>query len=147
MQIRRMLLRDVPQAVLVERACFSTPWSEKVYTETIANENSIYLIAVDEETDRIIGTCGLMSILGEGDISNVAVLEEYRGQGIAYRLMRELMELGRQENITQFILEVRASNDPAIRLYEKCGFQLIGRRKMFYENPSEDALMMQYCDN
>ncbi|MCR5716236.1 MAG: ribosomal protein S18-alanine N-acetyltransferase [Lachnospiraceae bacterium] len=143
MQIRRMLLHDVPGAVQVEEACFSTPWSEKVYTETIANENALYLIAVEEETQRVIATCGFMNILGEGDISNVAVLDAYRGQGIASRMMEELLCRGKELGMTQYILEVRASNTPAIGLYEKFGFSQIGRRRLFYEHPSEDALIMQ----
>lgn len=139
--IRRMTGEDVPTAAALERECFSEPWSENAYLDTLTNENALYLVA--ETTDgSFAGMCGLLDILGEGDISNVAVQEEFRRQGIAERMLSELLKQGRHRNITAFTLEVRASNEAAIRLYEKCGFVCEGRRKNFYQKPKEDALIL-----
>lgn len=139
--IRRMTAEDVSAAAALELECFSEPWSERAYEDTLANENALYLVA--EGRDGILaGMCGLLDILGEGDISNVAVREEFRRRGIAERMLSELLARGRERGITGFTLEVRASNAAAIRLYEKLGFACEGRRKNFYEKPREDALIL-----
>lgn len=139
--IRRMIGADAPMAASLERECFSEPWSENAYLSTLANENAVYLAAETEE-GSLAGVCGLLDILGEGDISNVAVREAFRRQGIAERMLTELLAQGRKRGITAFTLEVRASNQAAIRLYEKFGFVCEGRRKNFYEKPREDALIL-----
>lgn len=140
-KIRSMTLKDVPAAAALERACFSEPWSENAYLSTLANENAVYL-AAEKEDGALVGICGLLDILGEGDISNVAVEECFRRQKIAERMLAELLKRGKERGITAFTLEVRASNEAAIRLYEKFGFVSEGRRKNFYEKPREDALIL-----
>jgi len=149
MLIRKMKPEDVPQAAEIEQECFSQPWSEKVYHETLENSASCYLVAETEDNlqdggiHKIIGTCGFMNVLGEADVSNVAVKKDYRGSGIAYAMMLELIYAGKMAGVETFFLEVRASNTPAIRTYEKCGFQTKGIRRAFYEQPPEDALIMR----
>lgn len=140
-RIRRMVQSDAPAAAALERACFSRPWSENAYLSTLADENALYLIA-EKEDGELVGTCGLLDILGEGDISNVAVSRSFRRRKIAERMLTELLKQGRERGITAFTLEVRASNEAAIRLYEKLGFTSEGRRKNFYEQPREDALIL-----
>lgn len=146
MRIRQMTQEDVERVAEIEAACFSTPWSVRVYQETLANENAFYLVAEEEilpsGREQIIGMCGVMNILGEGDISNVAVLEEFRGRGIASALFERLLDYCRVAGMTSLILEVRESNLPAVRLYEHAGFVCVGKRKHFYDKPTEDALMM-----
>lgn len=139
--IRRMTGEDVPAAAALERECFSQPWSENAYRSALANENAVYL-AAETEDGSFAGMCGVLDILGEGDISNVAVRESFRRQGIAERMLRELMREGKKRGIAAFTLEVRASNEAAVRLYEKLGFACEGCRKNFYENPREDALIL-----
>ncbi len=139
--IRRMSREDVPAAAALERECFSEPWSENAYLSALANENALYLVAENMD-GSIAGMCGLLDILGEGDISNVAVREDFRKKGIAERMLSELLRQGKERGITAFTLEVRASNEAAIRLYEKFGFTCEGRRKNFYEKPREDALIL-----
>lgn len=139
--IRRMNREDVPAAAALERQCFSEPWSENAYLSALANENALYLVA-ESADGSIAGMCGLLDILGEGDISNVAVREDFRKKGIAERMLSELMKQGRERGISEFTLEVRASNEAAIRLYEKFGFVCEGCRKNFYEKPKEDALIL-----
>lgn len=140
-RIRRMTAADVQAAAALERACFSTPWSENAYLSTLANENALYL-AAETAGGETVGICGLLDILGEGDISNVAVAESFRRRKIGQRLLAELLRQGRARGITAFTLEVRASNEAAIGLYEKFGFVPEGRRKGFYEKPREDALIL-----
>ncbi len=142
--IRRMILSDIQAAAALERECFSQPWSEHVYAETLANENTLYL-AAEDRSGALIGMCGLLDILGKGDISNVAVKEAFRKQGIAERMLSELLRQGKERGVTEFILEVRVSNEAAIRLYKKLGFFAVGRRKGFYEFPKEDALILKSC--
>lgn len=140
-RIRRMTPEDIPAAADLERECFSQPWSENAYQGTLANENAIYL-AAETESGELAGICGVLNILGEGDINNVAVAEPFRRRKIGERMLAELLRQGEEKGITAFTLEVRASNEAAIRLYEKFGFVSEGCRKDFYEKPREDALIL-----
>lgn len=141
--IRRMTSEDAPAAAALEKECFSEPWSENAYLSTLANENAIYL-AAETESGELVGMCGVLDILGEGDISNVAVAKAFRRQRIGERLLTELLRRGTEKGITAFTLEVRASNEAALGLYGKFGFAPEGRRKNFYEKPREDALILWY---
>lgn len=138
--IRPMLLEDIEAVAKIEKACFSRPWTEKTLTESF--QNPIYAFFVAEDNQReIIGYIGYYGIFDEGDICNVAVLEKARGQKIAQQLLAALMRDAKGKEIKALVLEVRASNTPAIHIYEKAGFQPIGRRKDYYEEPREDALL------
>lgn len=139
--IRRMTPADAPAAAALEKECLSEAWSEDAYRRTLVNENALYL-AAETESGELAGVCGVLNILGEGDVSNVAVAEPFRRQGIAERMLAELLKQGKMRGITAFTLEVRSSNEAAIRLYEKSGFVCEGRRKNFYEKPREDALIL-----
>lgn len=153
-RIREMNAEDLPGALEVEKACFSEPWSEKVYRATLLLDYTSYYVAeITEEGlspvfekagfsgSRIVGTIGLKNIAGEGEVTNVAVLPSWRGLGIAGRLMERLLSEAYGSGINTFTLEVRAGNVPAIRLYESFGFQAEGRRRDFYDRPREDALI------
>ena len=89
-----------------------------------------------------MGYCGMWGIVGEGQITNVAVAPQYRRQGVAKKLFRVFLDKGEQKGLTAFTLEVRTSNVPAIELYKSFGFKEAGVRKDFYELPKEDALIM-----
>lgn len=140
-QIRRMKQQDILAVAEIERECFSQPWTENGYRETLEKEYALFLVA---ETDDkvIVGMCGLINAAGDGDVSNVAVVKNFRKQGIAYRMLQELFKLAADMGVAAFTLEVRSGNKSAIKLYEKCGFESAGVRKNFYENPREDALIM-----
>lgn len=140
-KIRRMTPEDVPAVTAIEKESFSQPWSEKAYLDTMADENALYLVA-ERANGETAGMCGLFDLLGEGDISNVAVAKPFRGRKIGESMLRELLRQGEERGITAFTLEVRASNEAAIHLYEKLGFIMEGRRKNFYEKPREDALIL-----
>lgn len=120
----------------IEKICFSHPWSKADLKAQIDNETShFYVAAVDE---KIVGYMGLQVFSGEGYVTNVAVLPQYRQRGIAQRLIEKCME-----NAMDFIsLEVRESNAPAINLYTKMGFENQGIRPNFYQDPKENAIIM-----
>ncbi len=139
-KIRKMQPEDAEKVALLEAASFSMPWSVKDFVHVAEDPDSLYLVA--EVQDEIIGCCGVTNISGDGDINNVMVAEAYRGQKIASRMMKELLLQGSMLGIENFTLEVRVSNVPAIRVYEKLGFKSEGIRPRFYEKPVEDAMIM-----
>lgn len=133
--------RHVQQVHQIEVECFSDPWSLKAFEEELKNPQAITLVA--ESSDKaVMGFVNVRYLFGECFINNVAVSAPYRNQGIASQLLQGL----EQEIISQegelITLEVRKSNFPAIRCYQKHGYQLVGERKNFYENPQENALLM-----
>ena len=131
----------VPEVAAIEAVCFSEPWSEQAYVEACEKENYLYLAAVDE-TGNAVGMCGLIVGPFEAEVMNVAVHPDYRGQGIARKLMTALMEAGASRGVTEYTLEVRVSNVGAIHIYEAHGFVGEGIRPGFYRMPTEDALIM-----
>lgn len=138
--IRDMVQADVEQVAKTEQENFSAPWGEEAFLERITNKNAYYLVAEDE--GNIIGTCGLRNIVGEGEITNVVVTRHNRNKGIAYEMLCKLIEVGGQAGIKAYTLEVRESNVGAIHLYEKLGFAAEGKRRNFYQDPQEDAVIM-----
>lgn len=135
--IRKMRPEDAEAAAALEAACFAQPWKEETFRDYAAHPDICYMTAWDK--GRLVGNCGVRNIVGEGEITNVAVAVDYRGQGLARRLMEALLAQGTAMGITDFTLEVRDGNEPAIRLYESLGFVQEGLRRNFYENPKEDA--------
>ena len=122
----------------IEKTCFAHPWSREDLQNQIALDTSHFLVATVD--GNVAGYMGLQIFGGEGYVTNVAVLPEYRKQGIAESLIREQMK-----NKMSFItLEVRESNLPAISLYTKCGFKNVGIRPNFYSAPTENAIIMTY---
>lgn len=140
--IREMTLEDVDRVCELEEMAFSMPWHKESFVEMIENKDALYLVA-DDEYAGVIGCCGVRSIVGEGDITNVVVYPDFRKKGVAYEMLSQLLLRGEKDfGIKEFTLEVRYSNMGAIHLYEKLGFLSEGVRKNFYEEPLEDALIM-----
>ena len=131
----------VPEVAAIEAVCFSEPWSEQAYLEACDKEDYLYLVAVDDK-GHAVGMCGLIIGLFEAEVMNVAVHPDYRGQGIAQKLMDALMEAGEARGVKEYTLEVRVSNTGAIHVYEAHGFVGEGIRPGFYRMPTEDALIM-----
>ena len=142
--IRKMTLQDVAQVHELEKLAFSMPWSRQDFEDAVENKDSLYLVA--EETKypgKVIACCGMRSIVGEGDISNVSVHPDKRQKGIAGKMLAELLKRGEEEyGVEAYTLEVRKSNVAAIKLYSRLGFTEEGVRKNFYEKPVEDAVIM-----
>ncbi len=131
----------VPAVAALEKLCFSQPWSEKSVAYELTNPLSEWLVALDG--DRVVGYVGSQTVMAEADMMNLAVAREYRGRGIARSLIGELIFRLAAQGCYQITLEVRASNEPAISLYEKLGFQQVGRRPGYYYQPREDALIFR----
>ena len=139
--IQKMQEIHVSQVAELEKLCFSAPWSERSIASELESDYSYWLVAVED--DRVAGYVGSQSCLPESDVMNVAVYPQYRGRGIGEQLMRRLMEDLREQGMESLTLEVRAGNEPAIRLYEKLGFLQVGLRPRYYVNPTEDALILR----
>ncbi len=130
----------IAEIAQIERECFSDPWSEASLTEELYNPLASFIVA-QRPDGAVRGYAGLHVVIDEGYIDNVAVREDYRGNGIADDLVDVFVRFGR-EHLAFLTLEVRPSNEPAIQLYMKHGFAQVGRRKNYYENPREDAIIM-----
>jgi len=141
MMIEVMNSSHVAQIAALEKICFSDPWSEKSVASELDNKLAFWLVATEGET--VAGYIGSQTVLDETDMMNVAVHPDFRRQGIAEALVNELVENLKKMGSHCLTLEVRASNAPAIALYEKLGFSEIGRRKNYYRNPREDALILR----
>lgn len=141
MRIVNMNTDHVSQVAELEKLCFSDPWSENSVSSELNNPLSLWLVAVDGE--RVAGYVGSQSVMGESDMMNIAVHPDYRRRGLAEMLVAELVTALKNAGNTCLTLEVRASNAPAIALYEKTGFSQIGLRKNYYRNPREDALILR----
>ena len=131
----------IPQIEALERLCFSLPWTAEALCSQLKDGQHEFIAAFDAQ-DRVLGYVGMMFVLDEGYISNVAVDPDYRRRGIADALIERLCELCKEHALAFVSLEVRAGNAPAIALYEKHGFQKAGLRRSYYERPREDALIM-----
>ncbi len=140
MLIRHMQEEDMDQVYAIESNSFSRPWSRDSFLQSLRNPGNLYLVV--EEEGRILGYCGLWGIVGEGEITNVAVDSRYRNQGVGEAMLRELLRQAGESGIEAFTLEVRLSNISAIHLYHKLGFQDTAIRKNYYDAPVEDALIM-----
>ena len=131
---------QIPQIADVERACFSHPWTEEMLQQELWNEAAVIIVALRED-GVVLGYAGLQTVLDEGYINNVAVAANVRRQGIADELIAAFVRFG-QAKLAFLTLEVRASNTPAIALYMKHGFAQVGRRRGYYDDPKEDAILM-----
>ena len=141
MKIRLMAEEDVESVSNIETQLFSKPWTKQDFLNSMSDRHNIYVVAENDQHE-VVGYCGIWGVLDEGQITNVAVRPEDQGKGIGYEMLQELIAIGRNEGLSQYTLEVRVSNEKAIRLYEKLGFEEEGIRKNFYDKPVEDAVIM-----
>ena len=141
MIIRKMKASDVAAIAELEKRCFSDPWSADSIASELVNPLSYWLVA--EVDGQVAGYVGSQSVLDAADMMNIAVSPDYRRRGIAKALVNELTAYLSKNNVIALLLEVRVSNEPAITLYEKMGFQQVGRRPNYYRNPREDALILR----
>lgn len=138
MEITEMTENDCREMAELDKRCFSVPWSEQSFLEESKNKLATYLLA--KENGKIIGYCGFWRVSGEAQVTNIAVLPEYRRQKIASKLAEKMLEICAEDG--QIVLEVRKSNEIAISFYEKLGFKNAGIRKRFYHDPDEDGITM-----
>ena len=141
MEILEMNETHVAPIAALEKLCFSDPWSENSIAYELTSRLSYWLVAV--ENGQVLGYIGSQSVLGESDMMNVAVHPEHRRKGVAEALIAALSQGLKEWGNVWLTLEVRASNAPAIALYDKLGFAQVGRRHNYYRNPREDALILR----
>ena len=136
-----MTAAHLSQVAALEKVCFpADPWSETLFQDALECPDTALLVA-EKEDGAVLGYAVLSVVLDEGNLDNIAVAPHGRRRGVADALLSALIEIGRTR-LSVLQLEVRASNLPAIALYEKHGFVPVGRRRNYYESPKEDALLM-----
>ena len=132
---------DLDALEALEKACFSLPWTREQLQGEMPDLRHEFLVAVDAE-GRLLGYIGMMTVLDEGYISNVAVSPDHRRRGVGRALLKEMLRRAEGRELSFVTLEVRAQNEGAIALYAGEGFRPVGLRKNYYEHPREDALLM-----
>ena len=138
MLIKKANAEHIPAIAALEKVCFpADPWPE----EMVGRWLDRYTVALDGD-GAVAGYLVLSSVLDEGSVDNVAVAPEHRRSGVGDALVADTVRRAREDGLACLLLEVRVSNAPAIRLYEKHGFREVGRRRNYYEKPREDAILM-----
>lgn len=135
-----MTRSDANEMAELDKRCFAVPWSEKSFLDEAENQLAVYFVARDGK--EITGYAGFWNVAGEGGITNVAVLPEFRRKGIGSRLIEAVIKQAVELKLSLLTLEVRRSNIAAQMLYSKYGFEVIGERKRYYSDNREDALIM-----
>lgn len=140
MKLEKMTSAHIDGVCKIEEACFVHPWSRQSVESELANENSVFIVAVEGEI--VIGYIGMSVVIDEGYIFNVAVNADFRRKGVGTALINELVTYGKKNNLCFITLEVRESNQAAISLYSDFGFIKVGERKNYYSDPAENAILM-----
>lgn len=138
-QIFGVQAEDLPAILLLEQECFSDAWSEKLLQDLLTSKWDKTWVLKEGKT--VCGYCNFRVIAGEGELMRIAVHGACRGRGYGRLLMEQLLKEAEEENVTDITLEVRASNAPAMALYEAYGFRKEAVRKKYYSEPVEDALI------
>ncbi len=142
-ELRNLRLRDLAAIERIERRSYPTPWSRSMFAGELTKTSSVCLGAYDSEVeDELVAYLIISRYVDAWHVMNVAVAPDYRGRGIATSLMERLFELTAGDGRRGYTLEVRVSNQSAIRLYEKLGFKARGVRRGYYTDNREDALIM-----
>jgi ribosomal-protein-alanine N-acetyltransferase len=138
--LRPLAYADLPQVIAIERRAFTTPWSLAMFVLELSKPSGICLAAVDADTSRLVGYLVCSRYDTVWHLMNVAVEPTLRRRGIAWALLEEMIRRAGPDQ--QYTLEVRASNAPAISLYERLHFRSAGRRPRYYRDNGEDAVIM-----
>lgn len=139
-QIVTMAAEHISPLAELEKECFADPWSEKALSEELTNPNAVFRVALLD--GEVAGYVGMLHVLDEGDICNVAVFDRFRRRGVATALIGSLLAYAAEHSLSFITLEVRESNTGAQKFYETMGFVPIGVRKNFYDHPREHAVLM-----
>ena len=140
MEIRQILDTEIAAMARMEGEIFPLGATEDMLRAILTGRGSAALGAFRE--GELLGYAWFQFVMDEGYVGNVAVAEPYRRAGIGRALTEAMLALGRERGLAFLTLEVRESNLPARRLYERCGFETVGLRKNYYERPGEDAVLM-----
>lgn len=138
--VRSMEEQDIEQILLIEQCSFPAPWTSNAYLSELKNKFASYFVLLNQE--QVIGYAGMWLFAGESHITTIAVHPDYRSRGYGRLLMVTLIEHSLKHNVDTMVLEVRVSNNTAIRLYHSLGFKKIGMRRNYYKETHEDAIVM-----
>lgn len=138
--VRKMTAQDLDDVMAIEQESFSLPWSKQSYLGELSNNFATYLIC--DRQGVIAGYVGIWVVFEEAHITNVAVRKLCRGQGTGRMLMEEAEKIARQKKALRILLEVRPSNQSALTLYKSMGYEETGRRRGYYSDNGEDAIIM-----
>lgn len=141
-RIRPMAAEDVDAVAAIEHEAFSSPWKAETFAGLI-DRDGMELLVMEGPDGAVMGYAVLWCILDQGELANIAVRPEDRGKGLGAVLLEEVLSVSRARGVASLYLEVRASNHAAIALYERFGFRDVGRRRAYYQNPTEDARVME----
>jgi ribosomal-protein-alanine N-acetyltransferase len=139
--IRQMNLKDIPDVMKVEKATFSSPWTTDIFTHELTDNRHAYYYVV-EYVGQVIGYAGMWIVIDEAQITNIAILPDFRGKKIGEKLFSHMMLTAIRVGAVQLSLEVRMSNMVAQKMYQKFGLVPGGVRKNYYTDDQEDALVM-----
>ena len=142
LDFRELVLGDLNAIEEIERRTYPTPWSRSMFAGEIAKPSSICVGAVDPETGKLVGYLIIARYVDAWHVMNIAVAPELQRRGIATLLLERLFELTAEDPHRGYTLEVRVSNQAAIKLYERLGFKSRGIRRGYYTDNHEDALIM-----
>lgn len=141
-RLRRAGLPDIARIVEIERDSFSDPWSAAAFRAALAEERMLFLVAEDE-AGTLVGYVVAWSTIDEAELANLAVARSARGEGIGKALVDAALRFGEERGCACMYLEVRESNQAARAVYAARGFEQVGRRKRYYRDPVEDALVLR----
>jgi len=137
-----MTLEDLDEVLVIEKASFHTPWSRGAFRYELT-QNRVARSLVVRGNRELLGYVCLWEIGHEIHITNLAVHPRHRRRGVARALLGSILEDARRKSVELVFLEVRPTNVEALTLYESLGFRVIGRRKGYYFDTGEDALVME----
>ena len=140
-RIRAMTTADLPRVLEIENACFSTPWKDATFRGLMRRTDTDLYVA--ELEDRIVGYSACWTVIDQSELGNVAVAPEARGRGVGGTLVDVVVERVKERGAHELFLEVRESNLVAQSIYRDRGFSVVGRRRSYYAQPTEDALVMR----
>lgn len=141
--VRRMRWWDIEAALLLERDLFADPWSAGTFWSELAGVPETRYYVVAERAGRLVGYGGLFAAGHRADVQTVAVARDQQGHGLGAALLQELLDEAARRGASEVLLEVRADNDGAMRLYERHGFERIGVRRGYYQPGRVDAIVMR----
>jgi len=143
--LRGMRLDDVPAVAAIDRESFPLPWSESSFRHDLTANPAAHLIVAEDASGgvrRIAGYAGYWLVVDEAHLSTLAVAPAWRRRGVGEHLLRHAMDLAARQGAGMMTLEVRVSNVAARTLYRKLGFRVVGRRRQYYKDNLEDAILM-----
>jgi ribosomal-protein-alanine N-acetyltransferase len=140
--VRTLVARDVDAVVSIETEAFSSPWRRETFLDLI-DRPGLELLVLEDQQAGIIGYAVLWCVLDQGELANMAVTPSYRRRGLGGFLLSRVLEVARERGVETVYLEVRVSNESAVKLYTQFGFSDVGLRRQYYERPKEDARVMR----